>query len=174
MDFQNTSPFGKLGAILLILLTTFIQAIKTLCGALAISSSEGDNSLVDLDAGDDSELVEGLREWGSRVILLVEGLMEQNHTADVLGQGGTGAEEQLTVSATVLLVVLTSNWSKTLANGSCALISSQDSLAGSCDGIGNLAEFILLLLGEVPLDRRATLDKNQGRVGRPRHVFPPR
>lgn len=92
---------------------------RTLGGALIVSASQVDNSLVHLDAGDDSQGVEQLGKGGSLVVLLVEGLVEQDDTTDMVGQLLASTEQQLTVSAPVLLIVLQTDGAKTLADGSC-------------------------------------------------------
>ena len=53
------------------------------------------------------------------VVLLVEGLVEKNHTADVFGKGRVGSEEQLAVETAVFLDVLHSDVGQTLAHGAC-------------------------------------------------------
>lgn len=125
------------------------KCLLTLGGAFAIRSSQGYNSLVDLDSGNDVVVLEQLDEWGAVISLLVEGLVEEDHSADVVGELLAGCEQQLTVLAAVLLNVLHVDGGEALAHGASALVSGQDALAGGNDGIGNGTQLLLLLLAQV-------------------------
>ena len=91
----------------------------TLGGALSIRSSQWDDSLVHLDAGNDTVVLQELDKRSAVISLLVEGLVEEDHPADVVGQLFATGEQQLAVLAAVLLNILHVDLGKTLAHGAC-------------------------------------------------------
>lgn len=108
-DLQNGTPLGEVATVLLVLSATGIQIVKTLGGAFTFRSEQINDTGVDLDARNDSLLLQDVNEWGAILVLLVQGFVEQNHTGDVFGQFVVGGEEKLTVGATVLLGVFGTN-----------------------------------------------------------------
>lgn len=82
------------------------EPLLTLGGALALGAHQIDDTLVDLDTGQDALLLEQSGQRGTVIALLVQRLVEQNNTGDVLLQTVVGGEQQLTVLAAVVLVVL--------------------------------------------------------------------
>lgn len=121
----------------------------TLSSALAIRSSQRHNSLVDLNSGDDAIVLQDLDKWSAIISLLVEGLMEEDHTTDIVGHLLATGEEQLSVLTPVFLHVLHIDLGQPLAHGACALVRGQDALAGGHNGVGDGAQLILLLLSQV-------------------------
>jgi hypothetical protein len=97
-------------------------------GGLLVGSSELDGALVHLDAREDIGLLEDLDEGLASLGALVEGLLKEDHTADVL-EGTRGAEEELTEGTAVVLNVLDVDAGKALADGSSGLVRSEDTLA---------------------------------------------
>lgn len=85
-------------------------------GGLLISANNLNGALVNLDAREDASLLEDIDKRLAILGLLVEGLLEEDHTADVL-EGTRAAEQELTESPPVLLHVLDIDAGKALANG---------------------------------------------------------
>ena len=96
-------------------------------GGLLISASNLNGPLVNLDAGESASLLEDIDEGLAILGLLVQGLLEEDHTTYVL-EGTRAAEQELTEGTAVLLNVLDIDAGKTLANGSSGLISCKDTL----------------------------------------------
>ena len=97
-------------------------------GGLLVGASNLNGTLVDLDAREDTSLLKNINEGLAVLGLLVEGLLKEDHTTEVL-EGTRGAEEELTEGTAVLLDVLNVDAGKTLANGASGLISCKDTLA---------------------------------------------
>jgi hypothetical protein len=127
-DLKNSSPLGESASLFVECFAASSETIKTLSGLLSVCASNIDCTLVDFDAGKDSAGSEVLDEVNSILGLFVEGLLEHNDTTDVVVDF-RGSEEELTVSASVILSVLNVDSLETLSNGSSALISSEDTLA---------------------------------------------
>jgi len=97
-------------------------------GGLLVGASNLNGTLVDLDAREDTSLLKNINEGLAVLGLLVEGLLKEDHTTEVL-EGTRGAEEELTEGTAVLLNVLDIDAGKALANSASGLISSKDTLA---------------------------------------------
>jgi len=78
---------------------------RTLCGALAICSSQRDRSSVHLDPGNDAVRLQHFDHRLTIAGLLVDRLVEENDAADVLLEILAAGEQQLAVRASVLLDV---------------------------------------------------------------------
>ena len=74
-------------------------------GGLLVGASNLYGTLVDLDAREDTSLLKNINEGLAVLGLLVEGLLKEDHTTEVL-EGTRGAEEELTEGTPVLLNVL--------------------------------------------------------------------
>ena len=96
-------------------------------GGLLVSASNLNGALVDLDARENASLLEDIDEGLAILGLLVQGLLEEDHTTYVL-EGTRAAEQELTEGTAVLLDVLNVDAGKTLANGASGLISCKDTL----------------------------------------------
>jgi hypothetical protein len=97
-------------------------------GGLLVSASKLDGTLVHLDAREDIALLEDIDEGLAILGLLVQGLLEKDHTAEVL-ECTRAAEEELTESTAVVLNVLNVDAGEALANGASGLVCSEDTLA---------------------------------------------
>ena len=84
--------------------------------------------LVHLDAGVDALSVQRVDEGSAVGARLVKGLLEKDSTADVLPEVGS-RDEELAVTATVLLVVLDTNTLEARSAGGIGLVHSEDALA---------------------------------------------
>lgn len=87
-------------------------------GAFTIGTGERDNTLVYLDAGNNTIILEHLDKRCAIIGFLVEGLVEENDTRDVLCQWLASGEEQLAVLTAIILVVLHANVGEAFAHGS--------------------------------------------------------
>ena len=84
--------------------------------------------LVHLNTGVDALSVQRIDEGSAVGAGLVKGLLEQDGAADVLAEVGS-RDEELTVTATVLLVVLDTNTLEARPAGGIGLVHSEDALA---------------------------------------------
>lgn len=84
LDLEDAAPLGEVAAVLLVLDAAGLEVVEALGRALVVGAEERHDALVDLDAGDDVALLPQGREGRAVVGLLVEGLVEQDHTGDVL------------------------------------------------------------------------------------------
>ena len=135
------SPLGKAGTSLVVLGAALAKVIMALGGGLAIGSTELDGALVHLDAGEDIGLLEDLHEGLASLGALVEGLLEEDHTADVL-EGTRGAEEELTEGTAVVLNVLNVDAGEALADGASGLVCSENTLARGAD-VGSVLDELI-------------------------------
>lgn len=91
----------------------------TLGGCLAICSSQGNNTFVNLDAHHHASLLEVLWEGLAIVGLLVHGLMEEDDATNAGGDAVVSGEEQLAVQPPVLLSVLSIDALEALSHTAC-------------------------------------------------------
>jgi hypothetical protein len=127
-NLENSTPLGKAGTSLVVLGAALSKVIMALGGGLLVGANNLNGTLVDLDAGEDTTLLEDINKGLAILGLLVEGLLKEDHTAEVL-EGTRGAEEELTEGTAVLFNVLDIDAGKALADGAGGLISSKDTLA---------------------------------------------
>ena len=115
-DLEDSTPLGKAGSSLVVLGAALAEVIMALGGGLLVGANNLNGALVDLDAREDASLLEDINEGLAILGLLVEGLLKEDHTTDVL-EGTRGAEEELAESPAVLLNILDIDAGKALANG---------------------------------------------------------
>ena len=146
----------------------------TLGGAFALRAHQIDDTLVDLDAGQNALARQQLGQRSAIVTLLVEGFVEQDHAGDVFLQALVSGEQQLAVLAAVVFVVLNadilqnktvekqaqqrfstapreplhciSTYSETLATGGRGLVGGQNTLTGGNNLLGDAGQLLLNLL----------------------------
>jgi len=94
-DLDHAAPLGEVAAVLLVLSAACAEIVQTLGGALTLTAHQVDDTLVDLDSGNDSLLLQQLDEGSAIVVLLVESLVEQDHAADVFAHHVVSSEQQL-------------------------------------------------------------------------------
>jgi len=137
-DLEDSTPLGKAGTSFIVLGAPLAKVIMALGGGLTIGASKLNGALVNLDARKDSSLLEDIHKGLSSSSLLVEGLLKEDDTTQVLQAAG-GAEEELTKITAVFLNVLNVNACQTLANGASRFISSKNTLAWGANvgSIGN-------------------------------------
>ena len=87
-----------------------------------------------------------LHERRSVVGLLIDGLVEEDDTADVRVHLLSTAEQHLTVLPSVLLVVLHLDHVETLAHRRVALVGRQNALARSNERLGDTTQLIFAIL----------------------------
>lgn len=127
-DRDDRAPLGETGTLLVVLVATLGKTVKASAPRLAVGVGERVETLVDLDTGNKSLLVQAGNHGLSRADVLEESLLEENGTGDVLAETG-GGHEQLTVSLTVLNGVLEANGFETLAAGGVGLVHGENTLA---------------------------------------------
>lgn len=93
----------------------------TLCGGLSVSACQGDNTLVHFDANYHVPLLKVLGEKFAIIGLLVEGLVEENDSADAGLDAVVCGKEQLTVQPPVLLGVLGIDALESLCYATCRI-----------------------------------------------------
>lgn len=133
-DGHHGAPLGEAGAGLVVVSAALVKAVQTHAPLLAVAVGEGNEALVDLDAWDNLLVLEHGDHGLAGAGVLVQGLLEQDGTRDVLAQAW-GAEEQLTVSTAVVLGVLHADGVQALAAGGIGLIHGQDTTAWGGNGL---------------------------------------
>lgn len=83
-DLQHTSPFGEVAAIFLVLDATRLKIIETLSGALIVCAEKWNNTLVNLDAGNNVALLQKFNKRRAVFGFLIKGFVEEDHSGDVL------------------------------------------------------------------------------------------
>lgn len=157
-DLEHRAPLSEASAELVVLGAARAEAVEAGAVGLAVGTGERLDALVDLDADDD--VLVG-QELGERDLLLgglADGLIEDDAAGDVVAQV-LGGEEQLAVSATVLLGVLDADRGEALADGAVGLVRGEDALAAARDGLGRGRELVAVLR------TRSSRDLGAGLVG---------
>jgi len=140
-NLEDSTPLGKAGTGLVVLGTALAKVIMALGGGLLVSASNLNGALVDLDARENASLIEDINEGLAILGLLVQGLLEEDHTTYVL-KGTRAAEQELTEGTAVLLDVLNVDAGKTLANGASGLISCKDTLSRGAN-VGSILDELI-------------------------------
>jgi hypothetical protein len=148
-DLEDGTPFGKAGSSLVVLGAALAKVVMTLGGGLLVGSSELDNTLVHLDAREDIGLLEHVDEGLAGLGALVEGLLEEDHAADVL-EGTRGAEEELTEGTAVVLNVLDVDAGEALADGASGLVCSKDTLARGAN-VGSVLDELICRITRIKI-----------------------
>ena len=146
---QHCAPLGKASAGCVVGSAALAQVVHTLSHSLAVGVGEDPDALVDLDPGNDSVLLEDVREPLARLVLLVERLLERDAAADVLAQP-LGREQKVAVCLAVLAGVLHVDSRETLSDRAGRLVRGEDALARGRDGArggDELGRKVLLGLG---------------------------
>jgi len=125
---DNRAPLSEAGTLLVVLITTLGKTVKASAPGLAVGVGERVETLVDLNTGNKSLLVQAGNHGLSRADVLEESLLEEDGTGDVLAETG-GGHQQLTVSLTVLNGVLEANGFETLAAGGVGLVHGENAFA---------------------------------------------
>lgn len=99
-------------------------SLLTLGSCLAVCSSQGNNTLVDLDANHHASFFEVLWEGFAIVGLLVHGLVEKDDATNARHDAVVSSEEELAVQPPVLLGVLSVDALEALGHTSCGLIKN--------------------------------------------------
>mmetsp|Transcript_15975 Transcript_15975/g.35376 ORF Transcript_15975/g.35376 Transcript_15975/m.35376 type:complete len:304 (-) Transcript_15975:303-1214(-) len=89
-DLQHGSPLGEAGALCVIVGGALLQAVQASAPCLeGLSTGQGLQASVDLDAGEDVVALQDVNERLS-VLALVQGLLVQDGAGDVLAEAGGG------------------------------------------------------------------------------------
>ena len=142
-NLANGSPLCESASHSIVLSASLTKSIKSLSGSLSISSSNIDESCVDLNTAVNASSSEDLNELlGAIGSGVANSLIEHDDTADVL-LNTWGGEKHLSVSLSVGMVVLNANAVESLSNGASGLISSENTLARGADVFAGLDELFL-------------------------------
>jgi hypothetical protein len=152
-DLEDGAPLGEAGTSLVVLGASLAKVIMALGGGLLLGAGNLDCALVHLDAREDTTLLEDIDEGLAILGLLVQGLLEEDHAAEVL-EGARGAEEELAEGAAVLLNVLDVDAGEALANGASGLIRSKDTLARSANVGSVLDELVCKMANTILLTKK--------------------
>lgn len=168
LDVEHGSPLGEASALLVVLGAAGVKVVHALSDGLAVGTVEGLHTLVDLDTGNDALGLEDVNEGGAVVSVLVQGLLEQDDTGDVV-LDALGLEEELAVLAAVVLVVLHLDLLEALANGASGLVRGKDALSGRGDGAGSLDKLSSVLVGahSLAVSRRSRMWRSKVTLGVP-------
>lgn len=110
-------------------------------GRLTVRAHKVDGSLVDLDTREHVVFGENVYEGLAAGGLLVESLLEEYNSGEVL-QSVRGSEEELAEGLAVGLDILNVDAGKALADGAGTLVGCENALAGSGDVFCSLDQFI--------------------------------
>jgi hypothetical protein len=120
IDIENSSPLGKTCTLSVIFGTTSIKIVDPLCDSLVgrpgkgldtfvnLKSVRNISSLPHLDARDDPFGLQNVNKWDTSISGLVEGLLIEDDTRNVLFKVW-GGEQQLSVLSAVGFIVLNFN-----------------------------------------------------------------
>mmetsp|Transcript_21298 Transcript_21298/g.59049 ORF Transcript_21298/g.59049 Transcript_21298/m.59049 type:complete len:391 (-) Transcript_21298:77-1249(-) len=143
-DGHHGPPLGEAGAGLVVLGAPLVQAVQAHAPLLVVGVGQGSQTLVHLDTGHNTLVRQHVAHLLAVAAGLVQGLLEQDGTGDVLAQAG-GGHQQLTVGAAVVLGVLHADGVQALAAGGIGLVHGHDTAAGAGDGLRGLDELLIEL-----------------------------
>ena len=115
-NIDHRAPLGKARPELVVLDHPLAQAIEALGDGLARKGGQRLGAGVDLDARDDAQLGQVVRERDAVAGLLADGLIVHDHAADPL-RDSRGREQQFAIAATVLFGGLAADLGQALGNG---------------------------------------------------------
>ena len=127
-DGDDGAPLAEASTLLVVVGATLGEAVETGAPRFAVGIVEWMESLVDLDTWDDALLVQAVDHWLASTGLLVEGLLEEDGTRDVLAEAW-GGDEELTVGLTVGFSVLQADGFQALAASGVGFVHGEDTLA---------------------------------------------
>src|SRR5260370_30171194 len=142
-DIDDGAPLGEARAELVILNQAFAQAVETFGNRLALELGQRLGTGIDLDAWDDALLRQIFRKRRAVLRLLTNGLVVQDHAADVV-RGARRREEQFAVGAAILLRGFDLDAVEPLRDGAGALIRRQNALVLGHHCLGNASELTLV------------------------------
>ena len=140
-DFEDCSPFGESASFLIECLSSCSKAVKSLSCIFSIRSSEYDKALVELDSSMYASFLEKLNEVLTIISLLVNSLLEHDHSTDVFFNSGS-REKKLTICSSVGLGVFNCDLIESLSNGSSALVGSENTFTRGSDLTCSLDELV--------------------------------
>lgn len=92
-DLKHRTPLGEPGALGVVLLSAFNEAVQARAPGLhLVPSGEGGEPGVYLDAGDNTDLVQAVHKGGAVGVVLEERLLVQDGSGDVVSEVGCGEE----------------------------------------------------------------------------------
>ena len=142
-DRDDSAPLREPRAELVVLLEALAEAVEAFGDGFALGSGKRLRALVDLDPRDDPAALEQLRERRPVRGALADRLVEQDHAADEFFDA-FGREEQVAVTAPVLLGGFDADRVESLLDRAVALVRRQDSLAGRDERLRDLLQRLCL------------------------------
>jgi hypothetical protein len=126
-DIDHRAPLGKARAKFVVLDQPLTQAIEALGNGFAGKAGQRFGTGVDLDARDDAELGQIVRERDAVAGFLPDGLVIEDHATDPL-RDPRGREQQFAIAATMLLGGLATDLGQSLGDRGIAFIGRQQPL----------------------------------------------
>lgn len=143
-DLEHRPPLGETSPGVVVRGAPLVQIVEALRRRLAVGSPQVDRALVHFDAGNHTA---GLHQLYKRLPvqrLLVQSLLEQNHSAQELLHSGR-REQKLPESLPVGLHILHLDARQPLPDGARALIGCQNTFPGSGDVLGGRLQLLSVL-----------------------------
>lgn len=141
-NLKNSSPFSKSSTHSVILSASLSEAIESLCSGLSISSTDLNNTSVDLNTAMNSSFPEECSKRLSILASISKGLVEHDDSTDVLFDPRS-SEKKFSVCLSVIVVVFNLNSIKSLSNSSGGLIGGEDSLTWCANFLSSLDQLFL-------------------------------
>ena len=169
---HDGAPLAEARTLLVVRGGAIGEVIEALAPGL-VRVGEGTEALVHLDTRVDVLGLERIHEGGAVRARLVQSLLEEDGTADVLAKV-RGGDKELAVAATVLLDVLDTDTLETGAAGGVGLVHGEDTLAGhghlglrvESAGDGSATARIRRVPGKRARSRARSVDLPETRVSR--------
>jgi len=126
-DRNNRAPFCKARSHLKVFLKAITQSVQTFCDLFTGMGGQFLGACVHLDAGNDTRLNEDFDKGGSVALLLANGFVEEDCTANRRSQPWSG-HYQFSISPPRFSSLRNSKLFETLVTGSVALIHREQAL----------------------------------------------
>jgi len=131
-DLEDCSPFCKSTSFIIECLGSCSKPIKSLCCVFSISSSKDNKPLVKLNSSVNVSASEQLYKVGPIVSLLVNSLLEHDHSTNVFFNPWC-CEKKLTICSPIWFSVFYLDLVESLSNGSSTLVGSENTFARCSD-----------------------------------------
>src|SRR5262249_45679007 len=139
-DINDGTPFGEFRAESAILNQSLAQSIEALGDDFTGREGKRLRSLVDLDAGNGSGLLDEGNERCSILRLLSNGLVVKDDAGNAFGHALGRAEQQLAIVAPAVRRGLNANGVETLLDGARGFVGSEYAAARRYHGLGDFVE----------------------------------
>src|SRR5215470_13314178 len=140
-DIDHSTPFREARALLVIFRQAVGELVEPDGDNLVGASWQRLGSLVDLDTGDRSGLLDQLDQWHAVAGLLPDGFVVQDDARDAVAHGVGRTEQQLAIVASIILGVLDADRIKTPLDRAGGLVGRQNALSGRYHCVCDLVQF---------------------------------